>query len=226
MTFRTSSQERYLWKWVHFHGNYCELCRDWCAMVYPPHSASQSDCFSEPRSCFHFVTTSVTKATGFSFKCPHVSHKPVSESLETCFMSGTCELCEVLSSCKTRAGDHQLTLPPNSQAGSGSFVFLAVLFRSRFNIHSDFLTTSIWEEWKENQLIAYIDFVSNYGTVDNGIPWHSWRDFEDKFTLQPISTFFLKYLKAEKAETCFLYFKKHTRFPINGLLIFNFNKEI
>ena len=42
----------------------------------------------------------------------------------------------------------------------------------------------------------------------------------------PFRIFLLKHLKAEKAEKGFLYFKRHIRFPINGLLIFNFNKEI
>lgn len=42
----------------------------------------------------------------------------------------------------------------------------------------------------------------------------------------PFRIFNLKHLKAEKVGKCFLYFEKHARFPINGLLSFNFNKKI
>ena len=42
----------------------------------------------------------------------------------------------------------------------------------------------------------------------------------------PFRIFLLKHMKAEKAEQGFLYFKRDIKFPVNGLLIFNFNKEI
>ena len=104
MTLHTTSQETCLWKCVHFHRSHCELHRDCSGMFYPPHSACLN--LTTLQSLGHVSplsgTTSVTKETLTSlFKFLYVSHRPVSESLETCFTSGTCVLCEVLSSCKT-----------------------------------------------------------------------------------------------------------------------------
>lgn len=104
MTLHTTSQETCLWKCVHFHRSHCELHRDCSGMFYPPHSACLN--LTTLQSLGHVSplsgNTSVTKETLMSlFKFLYVSHRPVSESLETFFMSGTCVLCEVLSSCKT-----------------------------------------------------------------------------------------------------------------------------
>ena len=46
--------------------------------------------------------------------------------------------------------------------------------------------TSIWKELNKNQLIAYIDFVLKYGTIENEIPWDILEDFDDKCILHAI----------------------------------------
>lgn len=78
----------------------------------------------------------------------------------------------------------------------------------------------------KGKLINSMDFVLNYGTTENEIPWDIWRASEDK--LFCISYNFPPETHAswESGDRIFFYFKKHTRFSINGLLIFNFNKEI
>lgn len=45
---------------------------------------------------------------------------------------------------------------------------------------------SIWKELKKNQLIAYIDFVLKYGTIENEIPWDILEDFDDKYILHAV----------------------------------------
>ena len=46
--------------------------------------------------------------------------------------------------------------------------------------------TRIWKELKKNQLIAYIDFVLKYGTIENEIPRDILEDFDDKCILHAV----------------------------------------
>lgn len=45
---------------------------------------------------------------------------------------------------------------------------------------------SIWKALKKNQLIAYIDFILKYGTIENEIPWDILEDFDDKYILHAV----------------------------------------
>ena len=46
--------------------------------------------------------------------------------------------------------------------------------------------TSVWKELKKNQLIAYIDFVLKYGSIENEIPWDIVEDFDDECILHAV----------------------------------------
>lgn len=58
----------------------------------------------------------------------------------------------------------------------------------------------------KGKLINSIDFVLNYGAIENETPWDIWKDLEDKCILHLLRIFFLKHLNGEKAEEVFSLF--------------------